>query len=312
MEIERREEENTEKISLEKREGFFEYVKRTVVRELRFVNDTFYSAFKDLFMLFAWMFNVKVTDNYIRKEAETFEIEPKSSNGYAIIGCHGFLSTPQIFEEIGPLLAEKGYYFRAIRLSGHGTSVSHLATKAGEDWFSSVVWHYKDISKKYDKIIYIGHSLGGTLGMLLGTIYPLEKIIALASPIQLPIKSAKYARFVSAFIKYWPRSKAKIKANRSKGLATYEKSPLYATYGVFEVGQILIERAEKLRNDILYFHADLDHFSYKDQPELMERYFENINLEIVYCEDTPHSMLVYGPKKIEIYNRILNWIDDLN
>ncbi len=38
-------------------------------------------------------------------------------------------------------------------------------------------------------------------------------------------------------------------------------------------------------------------FSYKDQPELMERYFENINLEIVYCEDTPHSMLVYGTKK---------------
>lgn len=32
MAIERREEENTEKISLEKREGFFEYVKRTIVR----------------------------------------------------------------------------------------------------------------------------------------------------------------------------------------------------------------------------------------------------------------------------------------
>lgn len=296
----------TEKVPIEIKESFRSTIKRSVKKELRLIRAVMRSAFKDPLTLLKWMFSVGAVDRGIRPEAQFFENEPEKPNGVAVIACHGFAATPEIFREIGPLLAEEGYYFRSIRLSGHGTTVGHMAKTSGEHWFASVVWHYQQVASEYSRIFYLGHSLGGTLGLLLSTIYPIETIIALSTPVNLNIGPAKFIRQISVFIKYWPRSSKKQKMIMEAGVQTYLKSPLYAIAGIFEVGKVLRKRADKLTLPVFYVRASLDHHNLLDQPEEFRKFFSKTPVEFRDAENSTHS-LTLGPEKDMVNEWIIEW-----
>ena len=295
-----------EKIPVYTKEPFKSTVLRSVRKELRLIRAVMRSAFKDPLILFKWMFSVGSLDRGIRPEAQFFEIEPENPNGVAILACHGFAATPEIYRDIGPLLAAEGYYFRAIRLSGHGTTVGHMAKTSGEHWFASVVWHYQQVASEHSRIFYLGHSLGGTLGLLLSTIYPIETIVAMSTPVNLHIGPAKFVRQMSAFIKYWPRSSKKRKMIMDTGIKTYLKSPLYAIAGIFEVGKVLRKRADKLTLPVFYIRAGKDHKNLMDQPDEFRKFFTKTPVEFRDAPNSPHSMTL-GPEKEMVTEWVIEW-----
>ena len=291
------------------RESFAKTTFHFIQRELRLFYYSVRSAFKPPITLLKRIFSSSYIDTDVLPQARSFEIIPDKPNGIAILMSHGFAATPEIFREIGPLLAKEGYYIRAIRLKGHGTSAADMSRTSGVDWFSTIVWHYKDISKNYDRQFYLGHSLGGSLGLLLSTIYPIETIIALSTPINLHISSAKYVRQMSMFVKYWPRSKGKRMAIREAGIATYMKTPLYAIGSIFEVTKLLRERADKLKLPVLYVRSGLDHKTLVDQPDEYRKFFPNTPTTFKDAENSPHSQLL-GPEKDMVNNWIVEWFND--
>ncbi len=290
-------------------EPIYKTIFRYIIKEIRIYWLAMNSAFYYPIILLKRMFSPLEVNRTVQPKAREFEVIPDKPNGQAILMCHGFGASPDIFHEISILFANKGYYVRAIRLEGHGTSLAHLSRTSGVDWFSSVVWHYKQVSDKYHDIYFIGHSLGGTLGLLLATIYPIKTVIAMASPINLHIKSAKYVRQASIFVKYWPRSKHKREIIKEAGLATYPASPLYAIAGIFEVGRILRKRADKLNNPVLYIRAGLDHKTLVDQPDEFKKYFPNTPTIFKTAENSPHSLFL-GPEKDMVYEWLFDWIDN--
>lgn len=290
------------------RESFAKTTLQFIQRELRLFYYSVRSAFKPPVALLKWIFSSSVVDKHVLHQARSYEIIPDKSNGIAILMSHGFAGTPEIFREIGPILAREGYYVRAIRLKGHGTTAADMSRTSGVDWFSTIVWHYKDISKKYDRMFYLGHSLGGTLGLLLSTLYPIETIVALSTPINLHISSAKYVRQMSMLVRYWPRSKRKKLAIREAGIATYQKTPLYAIGSIFEVTRLVRERADKLKLPVLYVRSGLDHKTLVDQPNEYRKFFPNTPTTFKDAENSPHSQLL-GPEKDMVNEWIVEWFE---
>lgn len=299
---------NIEKVPVIRRNSFYRSLKIYLITEGKFLFQGLKSAFRDPLILMARTVWPKTVDRAIRQQARWFEIKPSKPNGKAILLAHGFAATPEVFRRLAPELAKKGYYVRAIRISGHGTSPGHLATTSGVEWLASVAWHYQETSKNYDRIFFYGHSLGGTLGLLLATIYPIERVVVTCAPIKLHIPSAKFVRQASIVVKYWPRSRRRKKQIREQGTAYYDVSPLYAIAGIFEVGEILRKRNMLFTTPVLYIRAKYDAKQLQDQGDKFKEYFGDTINEFKVAENSKHEVLE-GPDKILIQEWILEWFD---
>jgi len=297
-----------EKIPTPAREPLYKTSYRYLLRELHIIGDGLISGLSESLALVKRIFNPKSVDRAIQPQAAWFHIKPAQPNGRAVLLCHGFAATPEIFRELAETLANAGYYVRAIRLSGHGTSLGHLAQTTAVDWFASVVWHYQQTKENYDNITFVGHSLGGTLGMILATIYPLQSMIAMCSPVELDIPPAKFVREASILVKYWPRSRRKREALDREGLSSYRASPLYAIGGIFEATQMVRDRADHLTLPMLYVKAVNDHKTLIVQPEKIKKYLTSTPVTFKIAENSPHSVL-QGPERELIHEWILDWLE---
>ena len=159
-----KEEFQVEKVPIVRRNSFWRSLKIYLSNESKLLYQGLRSAFVDPIILLGRIVWPKSLDKAIRPQAQWFDIKPENPNGIAILLAHGFGATPEVYKELAPVIAEAGFYVRVIRISGHGTTPGHLATTSGADWLASVAWHYKETAKEYEKIYYLGHSLGGTLG----------------------------------------------------------------------------------------------------------------------------------------------------
>lgn len=89
----------------------------------------------------------------------------EGTNEKIVVFIHGIYSCPAQFEMFYPLLKDKGYSIYALLLQGHGNDLSKLIRVNYRDWEQQVDHLLHDLSKKYDNIYVIGHSMGGLLSL---------------------------------------------------------------------------------------------------------------------------------------------------
>ena len=142
----------------------------------------------------------------------------------------------------------------------------------------------------------------------MATIYPIERILVMCSPIKLNIPPAKFVRQASILVKYWPRSRRRRNKIRELGTAYYDVSPLYAIAGIFEVGEMLRRRNNLLKTPVMYVSAKYDAKSLLDQADIFKEYFSKTPTEFRIAENSKHEILE-GPDKPLIDQWILEWFN---
>lgn len=91
-------------------------------------------------------------------------------NNTAILCIHGFMGHPGEYKRLSELFNSLGYDTYTITLSGHqGTKLKGATRK---DWQQDCVDNIEFLkSKGYEKIILVGHSMGGVLASIMSTEY---------------------------------------------------------------------------------------------------------------------------------------------
>lgn len=105
------------------------------------------------------------------------------------VGClltHGFTATPQEMHELGTRLASQGYTVLGVRLFGHGTKLEDIARSRWPDWLASVEDGYHLLRELCDQIVVMGFSTGGCLSLIMISELPVDGIVTLSTPYQLP------------------------------------------------------------------------------------------------------------------------------
>ena len=93
------------------------------------------------------------------KKVPSFFVDSKSNTALVLI--HGYASSKNEMLGLGYELAEKGYDSYVIDLRGHGENENHF----DEDVIYDVEGTIDELRKRYDKIVTVGHSLGGLLSL---------------------------------------------------------------------------------------------------------------------------------------------------
>jgi esterase/lipase/1-acyl-sn-glycerol-3-phosphate acyltransferase len=83
-----------------------------------------------------------------------------------VLICHGYKSAPKEVESLSQFLNGFGFKVYAVRLKGHGTSPINLRDTTWEDWYSGLQRGYAALQNICSKIIIVGFSTGGLLGLM--------------------------------------------------------------------------------------------------------------------------------------------------
>ncbi|MCC6614646.1 MAG: alpha/beta fold hydrolase [Anaerolineae bacterium] len=117
------------------------------------------------------------------------------------VGClclHGFTASPAEVRWLGEYLAGRGLTVYGPRFAGHGTQPKDLARVHWRDWIASALDGYALLRARCERVVVIGHSMGGLVALALAADYDVDAVVAMAAPIQFgwQAASARWLRYV--------------------------------------------------------------------------------------------------------------------
>lgn len=108
----------------------------------------------------------------------------------AILFVHGFMGSHRQFDSLAKLLKEStaDLYFHS--LTGHGSTLKEFRSTNAKMWQDSVDERLRELSKEYEKVLVVGHSMGGLIAERAAIAVP-DKVcgvVAIGYPIKINLK----------------------------------------------------------------------------------------------------------------------------
>lgn len=104
----------------------------------------------------------------------------------AFVFIHGILGTPNHFDDLIPLVPANCSVYNLL-LDGHGGSVMDFARSSMGKWKAQVELLYERIRARYEKIVFVGHSMGTLFAIQMALVHPeqIPFVFLLACPVKL-------------------------------------------------------------------------------------------------------------------------------
>ncbi len=127
-------------------------------------------------------------------------------NRTGILCIHGFMASPAEIRWLGKHLADQGYTVYGPRLPGHATDYRDMARQRWQDWYASVEDALAVLRAQCDRVLVVGHSMGGMLGLMLAAHTHIDGLAALASPVLFTSRSMATAHWIKYVRPYTDQS----------------------------------------------------------------------------------------------------------
>jgi carboxylesterase len=122
-----------------------------------------------------------------------------------VVLIHGFNGTPGDMAELGARLARHGYGVHVVRLPGHAGRLSEMAAATWTDWHTAAVAAAQRALARYDRVIVVGHSLGGALALAVAAEEPrIAGVVSLCPPCQPRRRLPETVGVLQRFVRYVP------------------------------------------------------------------------------------------------------------
>lgn len=109
---------------------------------------------------------------------------PGGSPGLLLL--HGFMASPGEVAWLAEYLAGRGYTVYAPRLPGHGFDPAAMRRVRWQDWYAGALDAYHLLRRGCERVVVIGHSMGGLLATLLASEHPVAALVVAAAPYTRP------------------------------------------------------------------------------------------------------------------------------
>lgn len=98
-----------------------------------------------------------------------------------VLGIHGFTGGPyEIQPFVDYLQAHTNWKIVVPTLPGHGETLE-LKSVTAESWMMAAEQSLRQLQKEVDRVIIVGFSMGGIIGMYLANRYPIHKLVLLSA-----------------------------------------------------------------------------------------------------------------------------------
>jgi carboxylesterase len=248
---------------------------------------------------------------------------PRGPHGCLLI--HGFSGSPAEMRGLGEHLAERGLTVLAMRVAGHGGSPDELAAASRADWLASAEAGLRSLRERCARVSLVGFSMGGALALLLASRQPVERLVTLSTPLML---QGDWRLGLLSLVRHVvPWYYVLEKANFDDPLARDEFSKLYPgldlsdrqvqdklrreariSVGALDELRLLLSAARAALPSVsapaLVMHGRSDAVAPLVSARLIAAGLASPRKELIWWDDTGHQMLISGPHRERIYQRV--------
>lgn len=151
--------------------------------------------------VFAWNKNHYQDKAPVRKCARSWQMVHQQRPSKAVLLVHGFSGYPGEIIRPGKDLFAAGFDCYAPRMPGHGTSGDDFIASKAEDWIGTIYDAYALLSKSYESVYLVGHSMGGAIATIIADAFDAERLALLAPALLVPSIPVWKLRLFRHFVK---------------------------------------------------------------------------------------------------------------
>ncbi|HPO15521.1 MAG TPA: alpha/beta fold hydrolase [Candidatus Hydrogenedentes bacterium] len=230
--------------------------------------------------------------------AEPRDLGPEDAS-CAILFVHGFSGTGNNYHDLPDRVADTGWRTRVMLLPGHGTSPFTFETTTADELLSAVIQELRAMRDRYEKLVLVGHSMGGALATLAASQMPLDGLILAAPYYNVTFKwyyvltAEQWAKMLSPLIR-WIHAPAENQPVNRREVRTQILSYPWIPTRAFLTAMSLAERARQLETlhriycPTLLIHSTKDNVT---SPETAAKAFAEIpsaNKRAIWIEHSDH------------------------
>lgn len=224
---------------------------------------------------------------------------------------HGITANPETVREVETPLKSLGLPIRMPVLRGHGAdSPEKLRGVTWHEWAADAESALKDLLSETEKVIIIGHSMGGLITIILADKYrdKIDSIILAAAAIQpvSPLAPGKPLNFLAPVIgmlfKNWDFPPLYTDAACAEGHPNYLWAPMDAVISLLDLANVARKRLTAIETPALILQGRNDT---RVEPRSAEIIFNEISTsekrkQIIWFEKTDHEMFRDCERKLVV------------
>ena len=229
---------------------------------------------------------------------------------------HGFSSTTYEVRELTKYLANQGYQVRADNLPGHATTIEDCNSTSYQEWFSFTEQKVASMYSNCDKVIVVGVSMGAVLALHLGTIFPLEGIVAASAVFKFKneFDVRVLTRLFHRFKKYIPKKSTfhpdQLKVLRSEFYG-YTHYPLTAVNEMRKMIDKVKPQLSKISSPILLINSTVDQTALFKNHLIIKKLLTTKKLKTLILHNTGHNLFdTKSDEKTQIFTSVGSFIKD--
>ncbi|MCU0492606.1 MAG: alpha/beta fold hydrolase [Chloroflexaceae bacterium] len=247
-------------------------------------------------------------------------------------GCllvHGFSGSPTEMRGLGEHLHRQGRTVLGVRLAGHGSTPEALAQVRWRDWYETVEKGYIKLRHSCRNVSVVGFSLGGALAIQLARHKPMQRLVLLSTLLSIQgdwrinllglvrhFKPWFYPMEKASFDDPFVRQRVRefdptVNLDDPEVQEFIRRSIKISVGAIDEMRQALIQTRADLphvQRPVLVMHGREDEVAASSNAEEIVSRIGSQKKELVWWERTGHQMLVVGPHREAIYERVATFV----
>ena len=232
-------------------------------------------------------------------------------------GCllvHGFTGTPKEMRMLGDFLHRQGHTILGVRLTGHATKMEDMIRSRAEDWLASVEDGTHLLRPHCKKIFLLGLSMGGILSLIQSSRLPVDGVVAMSTPYQLPIEWARRApwliRLVSTFMPTREKGESiwfspELEASH----VHYLKDPVRSGYELYRLFVMMQQCLPQIQVPALVIHSRDDQGVPAEHAEQLYHHLGSRQKKLVWVDQANHVITRDGDTS-RVFEPIAEFIED--
>jgi carboxylesterase len=218
-----------------------------------------------------------------------------SNSRLGIYLIHGFSSTTYEVKKLADYLGKQGFRVKADNLPGHGTSIADCNITKYTEWLCSVEQGIAEMYSACDKVIVIGVSMGAVLSLHLGTLFPVDGIIAASAVFKFKnefnvrIINRLFHRIKKTIPKQSTFNPDQVKVKKIQFYG-YNKYPLSALNEMRKMVDKVKLNLHKISSPILLIHSTIDQTSPMKNFQIIQDCLTTQSLETLVLNKTGHNV----------------------
>ena len=211
-----------------------------------------------------------------------------------VLFIHGFLEGPSQFETLASLAVEAGWDARALLLPGHGGTGKAFAKSHRMIWWQAVDFEIKRLSRQYQQILLVGHSMGALFSLLSCEEYAsVCGVVAIATPIHLHLKRRGIQSAFKSVTGYFDSKDLYTKASyeafsisTKNPITCFNWAPRYLE--LFKLIRVTKERVSQIQKPISLIQCEQDEFVKASSLSWLEAHLSSESLQTLTLSNSGH------------------------